>query len=243
MSDMKDNPVSTAYVGQTAEQYDVKRFTTKQELLFAKFELEQLENAITDLPREASVLEIGCGTARFSQYLAQRGYAVLATDPSLDMLRVTRNRCAGLDNIKFEQQEGANLSYSNSTFDFVFAIRVTNQTESTEYALKMMKEMIRVTKPGGQILVEFVNSKRPFKKKSRSVRLSFEKIAEVASKNRCRIEEEKGILVFSQTVLNRIPDSLLGFWALIERVSSWIFWGWASRGYVLLKKEYAEEKL
>ena len=39
------------------------------------------------LPRTGSVLELGCGTGRISQWLAEHGHRVFAVDQSLDMLR------------------------------------------------------------------------------------------------------------------------------------------------------------
>jgi len=233
----KPNLVSTAYIGETAKDYDAKRFTTRRGLLFAEFEQEQLDRAIARLPEGAHVLEVGCGTGRFSHYLANRGYCVRAVDPSSDMVKIASEKCMDLDNVTFAQEEGASLSSADSTYDLVFSIRVTNQTESEAYALRMIREMIRVTKPGGLVLVEFVNRQRPFRRKSKSVRLSFSQIAKVARADNCRVESRRGILVFSQTVLNKIPRILLPVWGTVERLAARVFWRWASRGYVLLSKQ------
>lgn len=242
MSGRKADLVPTAYVHEAAKQYDNRRFTTEQGLLFAAFELAELQRIATQVPRGAYVLEVGCGTGRFSLYLGSRGYKVRAVDPSLDMIRIASQKCTDLDNVTFAQEEGASLSCADSTYDLVFSIRVTNQTESQAYALRMIREMIRVTKPRGLVLVEFVNSQRPFRKKSKNVRLSFSQIAKVACEDNCRVESQRGILVFSQTVLNKIPRVLLPVWALVERVSSRILWKWASRGYVLLRKQLVHEE-
>jgi len=228
--------VQTAYGCKAAQEYDNRRFTTEQGRLFSKLEFDELERAVAGIPRGADVLEVGCGTARFSEYLARQGYRVVASDPSLDMIRVASEKCAGLDNISFRQEQGASLLADDSTFDFVFAIRVTNQTESVEYALKMIREMIRVTKPGGAILVEFVNSRRPFRKNSVNVRLSFAQIARIVFENNCTVKSRRGVFVFSQTLLNKVPEALIPFWALIEQFSAVFFWRWASRGYILLRK-------
>lgn len=233
----EDNLVSTAYGQEAAKQYDTRRFTTEQGLLFARFELDELERVIARVPQGADLLEVGCGTGRFSLYLGNCGYRVRAVDPSSDMIAIASEKCVGLDNVTFAQEEAASLSSADSTFDLVFSIRVTNQTESEAYALRMIKEMIRVTKPEGLVLVEFVNSQRPFHKKSKNVRLSFSQITEVASEANCRVESRRGILVFSQTILNRIPKVLVPVWALVERISSRILWKWASRGYILLRKQ------
>ena len=229
--------VSTAYSDEAAKQYNARRFTTKQGLAFASLELGELERVVAQVPRGAYVLEVGCGTGRFSLYLGNHGYRIRAVDPSSEMIRIASEKSVEFDNVTFAQEEGASLSTSDSTYDLAFSIRVTNQTESEVYALRMIREMIRVTKPGGLVLVEFVNKQRPFPKKSKDVRLSFSQITKVAYESNCRVESRRGILVFSQTVLNRIPNFLVPVWALVERISSRILWKWASRGYVLLRKQ------
>jgi len=227
---------ATAYRGDTAYDYDERRFVTPQGRLFSDLEFRRLRCATKHLVPPSRVLEIGCGTARFSQALAREGFDVVATDPSPDMIALAGRKCAGLDNITFKQADGANLSFADETFDFVFAIRVTNQTESQEYALTMVREMIRVARRGGRILVEFVNRRRPFAKRRSNVRLSFAQIERAARDAGCDVLNEAGVLVFSQSVLNRVPDGLVPLWGPVERLAAIGLWRWASRGYTLLRK-------
>lgn len=236
MSDAPHGLRATAYCGDAARNYDEQRFATPQGRLFSRLEFQQLADAVRDLDIAARILEVGCGTARFSENLARRGYSVVATDPSSDMIAAASRKCSGLETIRFQCEEGARLSFADGTFDFVFSIRVTNQTESEEYALRMIAEMIRVTRSGGRILVEFVNRRRPLRKRSQTVRLSFGQIDRFARERGCRVERRRGILVFSQSVLDRIPDPLVPAWGGAERMAARVFWRWASRGYVLLKK-------
>jgi SAM-dependent methyltransferase len=227
---------STSYVGEAAYTYDARRFTKKQAVLFSDLEFRQLKWAVRGLDRASHILEVGCGTARFSQYLAERGFSVVATDPSPDMIRIASSKCSHLDTITFQREEGASLSFADSTFDFVFAIRVLNQTESAEYAFKMIREMIRVTKSGGLVLLEFVNKERPFPKEAPTVRLSFDQIEQHADACNCGVLDRRGLLVFSQSLLNRIPTRLVPLWGMVERAAGRVFWRWASRGYIHLRK-------
>jgi len=236
MCERQNGVPATAYCNKTAHDYDECRFTTKQGRLFADLELEQLNIAIGELRPDAHVLEVGCGTARFSQHLANLGFSVLATDPSPDMLEVASFKCSELDTISFQQAEGAKLAFADATFDFTFSIRVLNQTESEDYALKTVREMIRVTRRGSLVLLEFVNRRRPFTKPSKNVRLSFAQLEDLARDCGCDVLSRRGVLVFSQSVLNRIPDVLVPFWGFIERTAAMVLWRWASRGYILLRK-------
>lgn len=227
---------STAYAGEAATTYDEIRFSTKQGNVFNDLELCQLNKAVSKLSPNASVLEVGCGTARFSQRLAKQGFMVVASDPSPDMLQLAEDKCKSLKNIEFVFAVGASLQFPTDFFDFVFAIRVMNSTESEDYAIKTISEMIRVTKRGGLILVEFANKSRPLAKHNNSIRLSFNQIMEIARAKDCFVIKESGILVFSETFLNMLPAFLLPFWKIVELVSAKVFWRMASRGYVLLRK-------
>ena len=228
--------IQTAYVGQGATTYDQIRFTSKHGKVFHELELNQLKKAISKVDACASILEVGCGTARFSEYLAKSGFLVIAADPSADMLQLAKEKCSNFENIDFVIAEGKSLPFPDGSFDFVFAIRVMNSLESEEYAVLTINEMIRVTRAGGTILIEFANKLRPLAKQNTSVRLSFNRIRQIAELNKCDIIKESGILIFSQSFLNIIPSFVLPIWKKIELISSKYFWIIASRGYITLRK-------
>jgi len=223
-------------MGQGASTYDSVRFTTRHGLAFDELERDQLMRAATMVPAGGSVLEVGCGTARFAKRFAEAGYKVTASDASPDMLNIAREKCVGLPNIEFKLAEGASVGFASDEFDFVFAIRVMNSLESPHYALQTVREMIRVTKPGGVVLVEFANGNRPLAKQNNSVRLTFRQLSNVAAERACSVLRKSGVLVFSQTVLNAVPAPLLPFWVSVERALASVLWGVTSRGYIVLRK-------
>ena len=233
------NQVSTAYMGEGAWNYDERRFKTPQGKALDKMELKQLENATKLLKKDAKIFEVGCGTGRFSQFLANQRFQVVASDPSADMIEVTKKKCDGISNINFQISEGANLDSKPETYDLVFAIRVLNQTESKDYALKTVREMIRITKPGGYVLIEFMNQNRFFSGKlssSKTTWLTFDEVISTASNQNCEIVKTEGILFFPQRLLNAIPSLLLPFWVSAEKIISKVFKNRTIRGYVLLQK-------
>jgi ubiquinone/menaquinone biosynthesis C-methylase UbiE len=233
---MHTDPLSTGYVGETAYKYDERRFSTRQGQLFSALEFGQLKRAVERLNPGSRVLEVGCGTGRFSEYMARHGFSVTGTDPSSDMVDIAAGRCRDLGQVRFRREEGAHLGYPNEAFDLVFAIRVTSQVESEAYALAMIREMIRVTRRGGLVLVEFINRDRPFPKRSRNVKLSFSQVERVAAEGCCDALWRHGVLVFSESVLHRMPDRLVPLWGRLERGAALGLWRWASRGYVALRK-------
>lgn len=242
-SEKQYKTVDSAYTGKGAYEYDSRRFKTDQGKSFHSLELEQLKKAISSINKPAAVCEVGCGTGRFSKYLAEKGYTVTASDPSNDMLKITKEKCADIENVHFKISEGADLQFDDNTFDFVFAIRVMNQTESEEYALRTVGEMIRIAKPGGFILVEFMNENRLFSARSTShttTWLTFDEVIETAQNNNCEVIKTAGVLFFPQTILNIMPDFILPLWERIERYSAKVLSKYALRGYVLLRNENQE---
>lgn len=235
---VEKHSVSTAYSAHASKGYDERRFTAPAGKLFHKLELEQLQNVLQLIHCPSRVLEVGCGTGRFLETVLDAGHQAHGVDPSPDMLEISKAKYSGRTNVTFESGEGANLPYEDAYFDFVYSIRTLNQTESREYALRMTAELIRVTKPGGILLVEFANSLRPYSPaKKGSTVLSIFDIRELMREYEdVHIVRLRGILILSETLLRRVPRMLLPAWGLLDRMLSRIFPIFAARCYVMLKR-------
>ena len=234
----RKNLTKTAYNAQQSKEYDEKRFTTPAGKLFQKLELEQLQNVLQLIHSPGRVLEVGCGTGRFLETVIDGGHQAYGVDPSPDMLKISESKYSGRANVKFEIGEGANLPYEDEQFDFVYSIRTLNQTESREYAFRTIAELIRVTKPGGILLIEFCNSLRPYSpaKKRATVLSIFDIRRTMREYEDVRIVKLRGILILSETLLNRVPRMLLPAWGLLDRILSRILPMFAARCYVILKR-------
>ena len=120
--------------------------------------LSMAENAA--LPAEARVLEVGCGAGLATVALAESGYAVEAVDTVRDMLLTTRARAARAavaHRIRVIQASADHLPYSDNQFSLVLAIGVLPWLASIR---KAMMEFIRVTRPGGFLIVNIDNTWR-----------------------------------------------------------------------------------
>jgi 2-polyprenyl-3-methyl-5-hydroxy-6-metoxy-1,4-benzoquinol methylase len=110
------------------------------------------------IPRTANVLDIGCGMGRHSVRLAQRGLWVTAADFSIDRIERASEFIAdkGLQSRIQVQQEDLSLglSFPPESFDVVLCWGVLMHIQKNERA---MEELIRVTKPGGNIIVSESN--------------------------------------------------------------------------------------
>lgn len=103
-----------------------------------------------------TVLELGAGTASFALVLAQRfpQTTFSVTDISPYMLAIAKHKFnkAGFGNrASFEQVDARHTGYPDNSFDLVTASLLFHETPK-EWTPKIIKEMYRITKPGGWVL-------------------------------------------------------------------------------------------
>jgi phosphatidylethanolamine/phosphatidyl-N-methylethanolamine N-methyltransferase len=97
------------------------------------------------------VLEVGVGTG-----IALDAYPpyvhVVGIDPSSDMLAVAQKRVREnkLSNVELRPGDALNLDFPDASFDDVTTFHVMTVVPDP---VKMMREMIRVCKPGGRIVI------------------------------------------------------------------------------------------
>jgi len=99
------------------------------------------------------VLEVGCGTGVVARDLARlvgRRGAVTAVDTSATLLARARELSRGAPGgrIVFRRADGHRLPFADRRFDTVLAITVILHVEDP---LRVVKEMARVTRPGGRV--------------------------------------------------------------------------------------------
>src|SRR5258705_13109940 len=69
-----------------ADDYDLHRFTTAARIRRNERKWSAIELALTQAPGVRRVLDLPCGTGRFTARLAASGYEVIAGDISLEMI-------------------------------------------------------------------------------------------------------------------------------------------------------------
>ena len=102
---------------------------------------------------DAEILDVGAGTGRVAVALAGIGCRVIGVDPAQPMLRVLRNKAAGLP-VRLVAAEGARLPFSASRFDAVVLARVLYLMPDWR---EVVCDVVRVLNFGGQILHEWGN--------------------------------------------------------------------------------------
>ena len=99
------------------------------------------------------VLDLGCGDGTTAIPMAKRGAKVLGVDIARNLVRAGNRRAhqERLDNISFQEGDATNLSdISTKSFDLVVSIF---GAMFAPRPLDVAKEMVRVTKAGGRIVM------------------------------------------------------------------------------------------
>lgn len=102
------------------------------------------------MKKEDRVLECACGTGMFSVKIGRNCRELIATDFSEGMLKQAKKKCDHLDNVKIFKANMMQLKCKESAFDKVVAGNVIHLLDDPKGALK---ELERVCKPGGQIII------------------------------------------------------------------------------------------
>src|SRR6266571_3113542 len=91
------------------------------------------------------ILEIGCGTGKFSRLLAQRAERVLAIDLSPQMIRLAQERSKLYPNIDFVRSDVMTYKFPDNQFDCIATLTTLHHL-TTETILRKIRKAL---KPGG----------------------------------------------------------------------------------------------
>lgn len=126
--------------------------------VFADYNRKEFLFLKENIPKGSTVLDVGCGEGRHLKILPKRIKFGVGIDNSKTMIKKSRKNLAGCKNIQILYQDAEKLSFDNNHFDYVICMNNTfgNLYEKQEKALKEMK---RVTKKGGSIILSINSSK------------------------------------------------------------------------------------
>ena len=105
-----------------------------------------------------TVLEIGCGVGRMTRALAGRAKVVIALDVSDEMLRRARELNPHLENVHWTLGDGASLrGIADGSVDACVSVVVFQHLPDARFALRYVREVGRVLKPGGWAAIQVSN--------------------------------------------------------------------------------------
>ena len=138
------------------EQYD-RWFTTPTGALVRKYEGELILDLLKP-GRGGTILDAGCGTGVFTLDLLASGAHVIGLDISLPMLRRAGEKARGVP-LQIVLGDMLHLPLPGNFFDRAISVTALEFIEDGQSAVR---ELFRVTKRGGSIVVATLNSLSPW---------------------------------------------------------------------------------
>jgi SAM-dependent methyltransferase len=100
-------------------------------------------------PNRTLALDVGCGSGRWSKFLATKVRCIEAVDPS-EAVWVAARMVASHSNVRVTQAGVDCLPFADHTFDFVFSLGVLHHIPDTQRAIE---RCVAKLKPGGMFLI------------------------------------------------------------------------------------------
>lgn len=125
---------------------------------FDSFSYEEIKNAgdeyfdiVSDqmLNKNTVVLDLGCGTGRWSKYIGDKAGFIEAIDPSAAVF-AAQHLTADMANIRITQASSDNIPFADESFDMMMSLGVLHHIPDTELALK---NGVKKVKNGGYVLL------------------------------------------------------------------------------------------
>ena len=105
---------------------------------------------------DPAILEVGAGTGPYSVTLAKEGYRVTAVELVAHNLEILKSKLDGTEKITPILGNALDLSFlPDGAFDLTMLLGPMYHLYTKEDKLQALREAVRVTKPGGRILVAY----------------------------------------------------------------------------------------
>ena len=115
---------------------------------------------LASIPKQSRILDVGCGSGRFTIGAAQMGHNVTGIDitPAAIAAATKKAKKLNLSNVSFLVGDMTELPFRNNEFDYVFCPRFSiNAVATFKKRKKAIEEMVRVVKPEGIVYIESFN--------------------------------------------------------------------------------------
>ncbi len=153
---------------------------------------------------ESVLLEIGCGTGRMTEFMADDFQLVIGTDISGEMIIKAQQRLDDLSNVELLETDGESFPIPGNFVDIAFSYLVFQHIKDRTMVENNFKEVYRVLRPGGLFKVRIRSDKVDVNKWWGGVEYT---------------EQSMGILIkkVGFKLLKTEPYETYGFWLWLEK--------------------------
>ncbi len=118
-----------------------------------------VETSLAAIGHVNRILHIGTGEGDYDPLLARHSDHLISCDHNESDLAFARRRNQDLSNVQYSRQDTLALRFDDSCFDIVVAVEVI---EHVSDPLQMLREMCRVLKPGGHVILTYPRFEFPW---------------------------------------------------------------------------------
>ncbi len=162
---------TTFMLQQVASYFDFDRvadgydswYNSAKGKIYDRFEKQAIDKLLAGVSKHSRVLEVGCGTGHWSEYLSYKDFNVTGIDVSAKMINIARQK--HIRTGRFEIADGRNLPFEDESFDIAAAITVLEFTTEPE---KIVSEMVRCVKKKGVIIIGVLNALNRYNQKRKN---------------------------------------------------------------------------
>ena len=105
-----------------------------------------VEDFLDKIPDDSTVADIGCGNGKAMLY--RKNLIWSGCDFSKNLVKICVNR--GLNAVPGDVMD---IPFNDSTYDYTLCIAVLHHLSTHEKRIKAVEELVRITKPGGEIFI------------------------------------------------------------------------------------------
>jgi len=165
------------------------------------------------LPENGQILDLGCGNGRFWEIAKQKNLKYIGADVSEKMVEIAKDKY--LDGTFVKLDDFVNLPFPAEKFDVVANLAVLHHIPGQEYRLKFLKEIKRVMKKGGTLILTVWDMARNEKAKKLRIQFYLRKIISSSPLdwndilypfNTSKITVERYLHIFSVAELTKLLD-------------------------------------
>jgi len=142
------------------KQLNISHYTGEV-FYYTRAPLREVEKKLlASIPKGSKILDVGCGSGRFSIGAAQMEHNVTGIDITPAAIKAATEKAKNLklDNVDFLVGDMTDMPFKNNEFDYVFCPRFSiNAVATFQSRKRAISEMMRVVKYGKTVYIESFN--------------------------------------------------------------------------------------
>jgi ubiquinone/menaquinone biosynthesis C-methylase UbiE len=110
---------------------------------------------------KGAIVDVGCGPGIYAKPCCELGFRYTGLDISRQMIEEAQKRFGGLKGVEFKLCDSQHLPVPSNCAEAVLCLGMLEYVPEEDEAL-YLRDIIRITKPGGLIIFSFLNRKSPY---------------------------------------------------------------------------------